>query len=109
MRNLRLVYDNMNGERKDITLPMEKWIADWWYECNIVPQNDLIVLYAEVDGEPILNDPTGIDGACNIAFREIAWYLEWDDLHAKYIGVTKENKFFGDNSADFEKWLNITQ
>ena len=29
MKNLRLVFDNINGERKDITLPMEKWISDW--------------------------------------------------------------------------------
>lgn len=41
MKNLRLVYNNQIGERKDITLPMEKWISDWWFGCEIVPLKKL--------------------------------------------------------------------
>ena len=61
MKNLRLVFDNINGERKDITLPMEKWISDWWYECKIVPSNDTTILIAELDGKPILEEVNAVD------------------------------------------------
>lgn len=105
MKNLKLVFDNTDGERKDITLPMEKWIADWWYECNIVPQNDTAVLNAELDGESILDDiKAGTEG--DIPFEEVAWHFKWDSLHDDFIGAVKGNEPYEDNSADFEKWLN---
>ena len=37
MKNLRLVFRNTDGQKRDITFPMEKWIRDWWYECDFVP------------------------------------------------------------------------
>jgi hypothetical protein len=42
--------------RKDISLPMEKWISDWLFECNIVPSNDAVVLVAELDGKSVLDN-----------------------------------------------------
>ena len=39
MKNLRLVFKNTDGQKRDITFPMEKWIRDWWYECDFVPEN----------------------------------------------------------------------
>ena len=108
MKNLRLVFDSPDGERKDITLPMEEWIADWWYGCNVVPQNDTAILAAELDGKSILND---INAACegDIPFEEVAWHFNWDGLHADFIGEIKENDSYVDTSTDFERWLVDTQ
>lgn len=110
MKNLRLVFNNIDGRRVDITLPMEKWISDWWFECNIVPENNTIILVAELDGKSILDGIQAIDEGY-VQFEEVAWYFNWDGLYDDFVGVTKGNKSFGNNSADFEKWLqkNITQ
>lgn len=104
MKSLRLVFDSPDGERKDIELSMEKWIADWWYECNVVPQNNTAILAAELDGKSILND---INAACggDILFEEVAWHFNWDGLHDDFIGAIKENDSYADTSTDFERWL----
>lgn len=98
MVNLRLVFDNENGERKDITLPMEKWIVDWWYDCNIVPSNDTVILFAELDENtiPIIR---------HVQFDNIAFFFNWDILHNDFICEVKKNPNIRNNSSDFEKWL----
>lgn len=98
MVNLRLVFDNENGERKDITLPMERWIVDWWYDCNIVPSNDTEILVAELDGNaiPIIR---------YVQFDNIAFFFNWDILHNDFIKEVNKNSNIRNNSTDFEKWL----
>lgn len=104
MKNLRLVFDNMDGRRVDITLPMEKWISDWWFECNIVPENNTVILIAELDGKSVLDDVKAVDERY-VQFEEVAWYFNWNDLYNDFVCAIKENKSFGNNSTDFEKWL----
>ena len=103
MEKLRLVFENEKGEREDITLPMEAWIADWWYECDIVPSNDTAILIAELGGKPILNEIDGVDGC--VCFEEVAWHYNWDGLHDDFIGEINRNSSLKNNSTDFSKWL----
>lgn len=104
MKNLRLVFNDINGKQKNISLSMEKWIIDWWFESDIVPPNDTAILAAELDGESILSDITAVDGR-NVQFEEIAWHFNWDGLYNDFIGFVNESKSLEDNSAEFEKWL----
>lgn len=110
MKNLRLVFDNEDGRKEDIVLPMEKWISDWWYECNVVPSNDTNILIAELDGKSILSDIKAVNERC-VIFEEIAWHFNWDGLHDDFIGTLKKNLLFKNDSVSFEKWLleNITR
>lgn len=78
MKNLRLVFEDDNMGRKDISLPMEKWISDWLFECNIVPSNDAVVLVAELDGKPILNDINTVNGG-HVQFIGVAKHFRWTD------------------------------
>ena len=105
MKSLRLVFDNANGERKDIALPMEKWISDWWYECKIVPPNDTTILIAELDGKSVLEEINAVDERYK-TFEEIAWYFNWDGLYHDFTGIVKGNLIVKDSQKDFEEWLN---
>ena len=104
MKDLRLVFENDNGEKEDIALPVERWIADWWFECNIVPSNDTVILVAELDGKSILSNIKTTDGRY-IQFEEIAQYFYWDWLYYGFISVVNSGVSFKNNSTDFEKWL----
>lgn len=104
MKKLRLVFNNMNDERKDITLSMEKWISDWWFECNFVPENDATILVAELDGMDILSDIKAVDQRY-IQFEEIARHFNWDGLYDDFVGIINTEASFENNGADFEKWL----
>lgn len=104
MKNLRLVFSNVDGQKVDIICPMEEWIADWWFECNIVPSNDTAIIVAELDGKSILNDINAVDERYK-NFEEIAWHFNWDGLYDDFIGAIKENSSIGNNSKDFIKWI----
>jgi hypothetical protein len=104
MKNLRLVFNDINGKRKNISLPMEKWIVDWWFELDIVPPNDTVILVSELDGKSILGDITALDKN-NVQFEEIALHFNWDGLYDDFIDFINESESLADNSAEFEKWL----
>lgn len=104
MKSLKLVYDNTDGERKDITLPMEKWISDWWFDCDIVPSNNTTILAAELDGEPILDAIPSTDERYK-TFEEIAWYFNWDGLNDDFCGAVEENPSMKNDKETFEAWL----
>lgn len=97
MKKLRLVFNNMNNERKDITLPMKKWIVDWWFNCDIVPSNDTIIIVAELDGKSILNNTK--------TFEEIAYYFNWGEFFDNFIKDIKAGLPIENNSIDFNMWL----
>lgn len=101
MKDLRLVFKDEDGVKKDITLPMEKWISDWWFECNVVPPNYTVVLEVEFDGESIIEDMLDYVGTArkeDITFEEIAWYFDWQDLYDNYVGNVTDME-------SFEEWL----
>lgn len=104
MKNLRLVYDNTEGKRKDITLPMEKWIADWWFDCNIAPSNNTTILQAELDGLSILDEIHSTDERYK-TFEEIAWHFNWDGLNDDFVGTVESNPSMENNQETFERWL----
>lgn len=96
---LRLVFNNVDGICKDITMPIEKWIRDWWYECNFVPENGEIPTVAELNGEDILKYFPDYANT----FEDIAYAYGWDEFHDDYFEDTKYRK--EDNGDLFEKWL----
>jgi hypothetical protein len=96
MKKLRLVFENINEERIDITLPMEKWIADWWFECDYVPSNDTVIIRAELNGRSVFY---------NRFFEEVTFYFNWNGLYKDFINAINNGSSFQNNSADFEKWL----
>ena len=100
MKNLRLVFNNAEGEQRDITLPMEKWIRDWWYECTLVPENGEIPSVAELDGRDILKDFPDYANS----FEDIAYKYMWDGIHVDFYGDVKTGKV-EDNGDAFEQWL----
>lgn len=104
MKNLRLVYDNADGERKDIAMPMEKWIADWWFDCDIVPTNNTTILKAELDGESILDAIPSTDERYK-TFEEFAWHFNWDGLNDDFAGDVEANPSMKNNQETFENWL----
>lgn len=101
MKDLRLVFNNVDGEECDITLPMEKWIADWWFDCNYVPENDAEIYIAELDGENIFTNTS----ITHREFREdIAYRYKWDELYDDYMGDVEIGKV-KDRRDAFEFWL----
>lgn len=104
MKKLRLVFDSNNGERKDITLPMEEWISDWWYECDFVPSNDTVILGAELDGKCVLDNIKAVDERYP-TFEEIAWHFNWDGLHDDFHGEILNDSSIKNSSDAFKKWL----
>lgn len=78
MGNLRIATVNCDGELIDITDTMENWIADWWFDCFFVPENDAKLLVAELDGESILREG---DTSSDLAVR-----LNWDGLYDDFEG-----------------------
>lgn len=44
MDNLKLIYRRDDKVIAFMVLPMEEWLADWWYECDFVPSNDTVIL-----------------------------------------------------------------
>lgn len=100
MKNLRLVFNNANGQKRDITLPMEKWIRDWWYECDFVPENGEIPSIVELDGKDILKD---FPDHAN-SFEDIAYKYMWDGFHDDFYGDVAAGKV-EDNGDAFEQWL----
>lgn len=100
MKNLRLVFHNAEGQKRDITFPMEKWIRDWWYECDFVPKNGEIPKIAELDGKDIMkNFPDYAN-----SFEDIAYKYMWDGFHDDFYGDVKDGKV-EDNGDSFEQWL----
>lgn len=100
MKNLRLVFNNTSGQKRDITLPMERWIRDWWYECAFVPENGEVPEIAELDNKDILkNFPDYAN-----SFEDIAYKYMWDELHNDFYGDVKAGKA-EDNGDSFELWL----
>lgn len=100
MKNLRLIFNNAEGEQRDITLPMEKWIRDWWYECDFVPENGEIPSVVELDGKDILKDFPDYTNS----FEDIAYKYMWDGFHDDFYGDVKLGNV-EDNGDSFEKWL----
>ena len=100
MKNLRLVFNNANGQKRDIILPMEKWIRDWWYECDFVPENGEIPSVAELDGKDILKDFPDYANS----FEDIAYKYMWDGFHDDFYGDVAAGKV-EDNGDAFEQWL----
>lgn len=100
MKKLRLVFNNADGKNCDITLPMEKWIRDWWYECNFVPENGEVPSIAELDGEDILKDFPDYANT----FEDIAYEYMWDGFHDDFYGDVKAGKV-EDTGEAFERWL----
>ena len=100
MKNLRLVFKNTDGQKQDITMPMEKWIRDWCYECDFVPENGEVPEIAELDGKDILkNFPDNYN-----TFEDIAYRFRWDGVYDDFCGDVKAGKV--EDSADaFEQWL----
>lgn len=81
MGNLRISTVNCDGELIDITDTMENWIADWWFDCFFVPENDAKLLVAELDGESILREGD--------TFSDLAVRLNWDGLYDDFEGAAK--------------------
>lgn len=81
MGNLRIATVNCDGELIDITDTMENWIADWWFDCFFVPENDAKLLVAELDGESILREGD--------TFSDLAVRLNWDGLYDDFEGADK--------------------
>lgn len=106
MKNLRLVFRNTDGQKRDITFPMEKWIRDWWYECDFVPENSEVPEIAELDGKDILkNFPDYAN-----SFEDIAYTFRWDEIHNDFYGDV--NTGVVENTAEvYEQWIkeNITE
>lgn len=103
MKNLRLAWKNEQGDLADITLPMETWITDWWFACNIVPSNDAIIHIAELDGKSVLPDIKSID-ARYVKFEEIARHFGWNELYCDFVSEVAHGH--AENSSDpFEAWL----
>lgn len=100
MKNLRLVFNNTDGQKKDITLPMEKWIRDWWYECDFVPENGKVPEIAELDGKDILKD---FPDHAN-SFEDIAYKYMWDGFHDDFYDDVAAGKV-KDTGDAFEQWL----
>lgn len=100
MKKLRLVFNNVDGEKRDITLPMEKWIRDWWYECNFVPENGETPSIAELDGKDILKDFPDYANT----FEDIAYKYMWDGFQDDFYGDVKAGKV-EDTGEAFERWL----
>lgn len=101
MQNLKLIFENIEGKKEIISLPMEKWIADWWFECDIVPENDAIILEAELDGVSIFDKLRTVDG--NKIFLSVAEYFNWNNLYNRFIySITNSNM---KNSNAFRNWL----
>ena len=97
MENLRLVYENENRKKVDITLPMKKWISDWWFDRDIVPSDDTVVLEAELDGKSIIKNVLAYIGTTkkgNFTFWEVAWYFEWNDLYDNYVADIASKESF---------------
>lgn len=106
MKELRLVFNNIDGKKCDITLPMEKWIRDWCYECNYVPDNDVVPEIAELDGKDILKYfPDNYN-----TFEDIAYTFRWNEIHNNFYGDV--NTGVVENTAEvYERWIkeNITE
>lgn len=109
MKELRLVFNNIDGKKCDITLPMEKWIRDWCYECNYVPDNYVVPEIAELDGKDILKCfPDNYN-----TFEDIAYTFRWDEIHNDFYGDV--NTDVVENTAEaaeaYEQWIkeNITE
>lgn len=100
MKDLRLVFNNADGQKRDITLPMEKWIRDWWYECDSVPENGATPEIAELDGEDILKDfPDNYN-----TFEDIAYRFRWDDVYDDFCGDVEMGVVESTGEA-FEQWI----
>lgn len=104
MKNLKITYTDRQGQRHTATHPMEEWIADWCYECNIVPYNEDLVYEAELDGESILKENSPVP------FENIAQSLLWENLCESYQNEVIGPQHFkeANTSQDFKKWLNQT-
>lgn len=105
MKELRLVFEKEDGKHADITLPMEKWISDWWFACEFVPRNDATILVAELDGKSVLNDILE-KGQTDVEFEEVAYHFNWDGLYDDFYGTIKGPDFDNlHNGNVFEEWL----
>ena len=100
MKKLRLVFKNTDGQKQDITMPMEKWIRDWWCECDFVPENGEVPEIAELDGKDILkNFPDNYN-----TFEDIVCRFRWDGVYDDFCGDVKAGVV--ESTADaFEQWL----
>lgn len=96
MDNLKLIYRRDDKVIAFMVLPMEEWMADWWYECDFVPSNDTIILRVFLNDEEI----TELRGA---AFEEVAWYFNWDGMHDDFYGEVLKGR--EDSSESFRLWL----
>lgn len=80
---------------------MEKWIADWWFDCEYVPENDAEIFVVELDGENIFTNTS----ITHREFREdIAYRYKWDELYDDYMGDVEAGKA-KDRRDAFEFWL----
>lgn len=96
MDNLKLIYRRDDKVIAFMVLPMEEWLADWWYECDFVPSNDTVILRVFLNDEEI----TELRGA---AFEEVAWYFNWDGMHDDFYGEVLKGR--EDSSKSFKLWL----
>lgn len=97
MCNLRLVFENVNGDICDQTLPVHDWIVDWHYSCNYVPSNDTELLIIELDGKRI-NKTYG-----DRTFIEFAKEMDWDKLKGLFLNTLDETATV--TPELFREWL----
>lgn len=98
MNNLRLAFD-AEGEKKDITLPMEEWISDWIFDHNIIPGNDTKILLAEIQ---IVTRTLEKDFE---NFEAVARHFCWKEIYDDFINTIEKGNFYEKNSFGFKEWV----
>lgn len=88
MKTLHIAFNNNDGIRHDIFLPLEAWIRDYYFKCDYTSEDDRPLLIAEYGDTPL---------PCH-TISDIANAFDWWGIYRAYPAKSS-------SSSSFEKWL----
>lgn len=99
-KDLRIAFlTEIDGEQKDITIPMEYWCADWKYNKSIISNDDVHITAIDLDGISILEQIQAMYK--HISMAAISEILGWDETVSNF---EKAHNGLKSTGTAFRQW-----